>query len=145
MPDTGPPTPRIAIVIPCSTRRRRSASSWRFRGRPAEATIYVYDNNSTDDTERAAPAGAIVRTEPLQGKGNVVRRMFADVEADAYVLVDGDGTYDAACGAWSSCCWRTRSTWSTARASRPRSAYPPGPCVRQQAAHRRGRGIFGNR
>jgi glycosyltransferase involved in cell wall biosynthesis len=60
------------------------------------AAIYVYDNNSTDDTrELAAAAGAIVRSETLQGKGNVVRRMFADIEAEVYVLVDGDGTYDA--------------------------------------------------
>jgi glycosyltransferase involved in cell wall biosynthesis len=59
--------------------------------------IYVYDNNSTDGTEEEAQAaGAIVRSEVLQGKGNVVRRMFADVEADIYVLVDGDDTYDAA-------------------------------------------------
>jgi len=61
-----------------------------------QATIYVYDNNSGDQTrEVAAEAGAVVRLEPLQGKGNVVRRMFADIEADVYVLVDGDGTYCA--------------------------------------------------
>jgi glycosyltransferase involved in cell wall biosynthesis len=60
-----------------------------------ESTIYVYDNNSKDMTrQRAAEAGAIVRNEPRQGKGNVVRRMFADVEADVYVLADGDATYD---------------------------------------------------
>lgn len=60
------------------------------------AQIYVYDNNSTDATaEQARAAGAIVRMEPRQGKGNVVRRMFADVDADVYVMVDGDGTYDA--------------------------------------------------
>jgi len=61
------------------------------------ATVYVYDNGSTDRTvERAEAAGAVVRREPLRGKGNVVRRMFADVDADIYVLVDGDGTYDTA-------------------------------------------------
>jgi glycosyltransferase involved in cell wall biosynthesis len=61
-----------------------------------EATVYVYDNNSRDETSaRAAQAGAVVRTETHQGKGNVVRRMFADIEAEVYVLVDGDGTYDA--------------------------------------------------
>lgn len=60
------------------------------------ALIYVFDNNSTDDTVRIArEAGAIVRHVPAQGKGSVVRRMFADVEADAYVMVDGDDTYDA--------------------------------------------------
>jgi glycosyltransferase involved in cell wall biosynthesis len=61
------------------------------------ARVYVYDNGSPDETRaQAAEAGAIVRGEPLRGKGNVVRRMFADVEADVYVLVDGDDTYDAA-------------------------------------------------
>jgi glycosyltransferase involved in cell wall biosynthesis len=65
------------------------------RARP-DAVIYVYDNNSTDRTaERAAAAGAIVRRETRQGKGNVIRRMFADIEADVYVLSDGDATYDA--------------------------------------------------
>ena len=68
-----------------------------FRAALPLATIYVYDNNSSDRTiEVAAAAGAVVRTEQLQGKGNVVRRMFADIDADVYVLVDGDDTYDAA-------------------------------------------------
>jgi glycosyltransferase involved in cell wall biosynthesis len=68
-----------------------------FRAALPEATIHVYDNNSRDRTrEAAAAAGAVVRTETLQGKGNVVRRMFADIEADVYVLVDGDDTYDPA-------------------------------------------------
>ena len=67
-----------------------------FRAALPEATIYVYDNNSRDGTvEAARAAGAVVRSETLQGKGHVVRRMFADIEADAYVLVDGDATYDA--------------------------------------------------
>ena len=62
-----------------------------------QATIYVYDNNSSDRTvEVATQAGVIVRKETQQGKGNVVRRMFSDVDADVYVLVDGDDTYDAA-------------------------------------------------
>ena len=62
-----------------------------------EATIYVYDNNSSDNTvEIARAAGAVVRTERMQGKGNVVRRMFADVDADVYVMADGDATYEAA-------------------------------------------------
>ncbi|GGY08123.1 glycosyl transferase [Pseudoduganella dura] len=61
-----------------------------------QAVVYVFDNNSTDDTIRIArEAGAVVRAVPLQGKGNVIRRMFADVEADVYVMVDGDDTYDA--------------------------------------------------
>jgi glycosyltransferase involved in cell wall biosynthesis len=68
-----------------------------FRAALPDATVYVYDNNSTDGTVAAAlAAGAVVRRETLQGKGHVVRRMFADVEADIYVLVDGDDTYDAA-------------------------------------------------
>jgi len=68
-----------------------------FRAALPGAAIHVYDNNSTDGTVAAArAAGAVVRTERLQGKGNVIRRMFADIEADAYVLVDGDDTYDAA-------------------------------------------------
>ena len=69
----------------------------RFRDALPRAAIYVYDNNSSDGTATLArEAGAIVRFELLQGKGNVVRRMFADIEADIYVLVDGDDTYDAA-------------------------------------------------
>ncbi|TCZ57993.1 glycosyltransferase [Roseicella aquatilis] len=68
-----------------------------FRAALPGATIYVYDNNSRDRTvEVARAAGAVVRTEMLQGKGHVVRRMFADIEADIYVLVDGDDTYEAA-------------------------------------------------
>jgi hypothetical protein len=67
-----------------------------FREALPNARIYLYDNNSEDRTVAVGgAAGAIVRHEQMQGKGNVVRRMFADVEADVYVLVDGDGTYDA--------------------------------------------------
>jgi len=96
MADTGL-TPRIAVVIPCYNEAEAIGSVVRdFAAALPEATIYVYDNNSRDATrERAAQAGAIVRSETHQGKGNVVRRMFADVEAEVYVLVDGDGTYDA--------------------------------------------------
>jgi glycosyltransferase involved in cell wall biosynthesis len=68
-----------------------------FKAALPEATIYVYDNNSTDDTSAVArAAGAVVRLETMRGKGNVVRRMYADIEADVYVLVDGDDTYEAA-------------------------------------------------
>ncbi len=68
-----------------------------FRSALPSCTVYVYDNGSTDDTaRRAAEAGAVVRSEPVPGKGAVVRRMFADVDADLYVMADGDGTYDAA-------------------------------------------------
>ncbi len=89
---------RIAVLIPCYNEEAAIGTVVRdFRRVLPTATIYVYDNNSKDRTiEVARAAGAVVRCEPLQGKGNVVRRMFADVEADLYVLVDGDDTYDAA-------------------------------------------------
>jgi glycosyltransferase involved in cell wall biosynthesis len=94
-------SPRIAVLIPCYNEAEAiSGVVKEFAAALPTASIYVYDNNSTDDTKaRAASAGAIVRTETFQGKGNVVRRMFADVEAEVYVLVDGDGTYDAASAA----------------------------------------------
>jgi glycosyltransferase involved in cell wall biosynthesis len=89
---------RIAVLIPCYNEQTAiSQVVLGFRAALPEAAIYVYDNNSSDNTVGAAQAvGAIVRDERRQGKGNVVRRMFADVDADAYVLVDGDATYDAA-------------------------------------------------
>jgi glycosyltransferase involved in cell wall biosynthesis len=89
--------PSVAVLIPCyneETAIKKVVGD--FRWVLPQAAVYVYDNNSSDRTaEVAASAGAIVRTETLQGKGNVVRRMFADIEADVYVLVDGDDTYDA--------------------------------------------------
>ncbi|GAA0579377.1 glycosyltransferase family 2 protein [Craurococcus roseus] len=89
--------PRIAVLVPCYNEAvavPRVVAA--FRAALPRATVYVYDNNSRDGTREAAlAAGAVVRTEPLQGKGHVVRRMFADIEADAYLLVDGDDTYDA--------------------------------------------------
>jgi glycosyltransferase involved in cell wall biosynthesis len=90
--------PRIAILIPCFNEAASIATVVSgFRSALPGAEVYVYDNNSTDRTASiAAAAGARVRKEPLQGKGNVVRRMFADVEADVYVMVDGDSTYDPA-------------------------------------------------
>ena len=89
---------QIAVLIPCLNEAGGIAGVVTgFRAALPEATIYVYDNGSTDDTSAvAASAGAQVRREPMRGKGNVVRRMFADVDADVYVMVDGDGTYDAA-------------------------------------------------
>ena len=89
---------RVAVLIPCFNEEVAVPGVIAaFRAALPDATVYVYDNNSTDRTrEVAAAAGAVVRTETLQGKGNVVRRMFADIEAEAYVLVDGDDTYDAA-------------------------------------------------
>jgi glycosyltransferase involved in cell wall biosynthesis len=93
-PRTGP---RLAVLVPCFNEEVAIAKVVAdFKTALPEAAIYVYDNNSTDRTaEVARDAGALVRRELHQGKGNVVRRMFADVEADIYVLVDGDATYDA--------------------------------------------------
>lgn len=89
--------PRIAVILPCYNEEMAIAQTVRdFREALPNARIYVYDNNSRDRTrEVAEAAGAIVRTERQQGKGAVVRRMFADVEADVYVMADGDATYDA--------------------------------------------------
>jgi glycosyltransferase involved in cell wall biosynthesis len=88
---------RIAVLAPCYNEEaaiRQVVVD--FRAALPSAKIYVYDNNSTDRTiEIARDAGAIVRSERRQGKGHVVRRMFADIEADIYVLVDGDATYHA--------------------------------------------------
>ena len=88
---------KVAVLIPCYNEELTINKVVRdFKEALPEADLYVYDNNSTDKTVlRALEAGAIVRQETLQGKGNVVRRMFRDVEADLYVMVDGDDTYDA--------------------------------------------------
>jgi len=91
------PAARIAVVLPC---HNEAASIARvvanFRAALPDARIIVFDNASTDDTAaRAQEAGAEVRAEPRPGKGNVVRRMFADIDADVYLMADGDGTYDA--------------------------------------------------
>jgi glycosyltransferase involved in cell wall biosynthesis len=87
---------RVAIVLPCYNEEAAIAETIAgFRTALPDATIYVYDNNSRDRTvEIARTCGAVVRTERQQGKGNVVRRMFADVDADVYVMADGDLTYD---------------------------------------------------
>ncbi len=98
-PPAAPPgPPRVAVLVPC---RNEAVAVGRvvadFRAALPGATVYVYDNGSTDDTGAIArEAGAVVRREGRPGKGGVVRRMFAEVEADVYVLVDGDATYDAA-------------------------------------------------
>ncbi|WP_129792807.1 glycosyltransferase family 2 protein [Sphingosinicella sp. CPCC 101087] len=88
---------RIAVLLPCYNEEAAIAQTVAgFRASLPQADIYVYDNNSSDRTrEVAAAAGAIVRAERMQGKGHVVRRMFADVDADIYVMADGDATYDA--------------------------------------------------
>ncbi|NVE01874.1 glycosyltransferase family 2 protein [Massilia sp. BJB1822] len=88
---------RIAVIVPCYNEALTIAAIVRdFQACLPQAPVYVFDNNSSDATVAVAEAaGAIVRRVPLQGKGNVVRRMFADVEADIYIMVDGDATYDA--------------------------------------------------
>ncbi len=88
---------RVAVLVPCFNEEATIAAVVEaFRRALPEGAVYVYDNNSRDRTaEAAAAAGAVVRREAHQGKGYVVRRMFADIEADVYVLVDGDATYDA--------------------------------------------------
>ncbi len=94
---TEPAAPRIAVTIPCYNEAITIAKVIEdFRRALPEAEIYVFDNNSSDNTAQiAADAGAIVRTETQQGKGYVVRRIFADIEADIYIMADGDDTYDA--------------------------------------------------
>ncbi|MET0444857.1 MAG: glycosyltransferase family 2 protein [Pseudorhodoplanes sp.] len=89
---------RIAVLVPCFNEAAAIAQVVHdFRAALPMAEVYVYDNNSSDDTVAiASAAGAQVRSERHQGKGHVVRRMFADVDADIYVMVDGDATYDAA-------------------------------------------------
>ena len=97
-PQASAARPRVAVLIPCFNEAAAVATVVSdFRNALPDAEVYVYDNNSSDRTaEIAREAGAEVRGERRQGKGHVVRRMFADIEADIYVLVDGDATYDAA-------------------------------------------------
>jgi glycosyltransferase involved in cell wall biosynthesis len=97
-PQAKPAQPRIAVLVPCFNEEAAVASVVaEFRNALPAAEIFVYDNNSSDRTVAVArEAGAQVRSERRQGKGHVVRRMFADIDADVYVLVDGDATYDAA-------------------------------------------------
>ena len=91
------PAARVAVLIPCYNEEGSIAQVIRdFRAALPEAVVFVYDNNSSDRTAAVArEAGAVVRHEPLQGKGNVVRRMFREIHADCYLMVDGDGTYHA--------------------------------------------------
>ena len=91
---------KIAVLIPCYNEGKtvtKVVTDWK-EALP-EATIYVYDNNSSDDTAiLAEKAGAVVRHEYQQGKGNVIRRMFREIDAEAYLMVDGDDTYPAEFG-----------------------------------------------
>lgn len=96
-PQPGLQEARVAVLVPCRNEAESVAGVVSdFRAALPGAVVYVYDNCSSDGTAALArEAGAVVRREDRLGKGNVVRRMFADVDADVYVLVDGDGTYDA--------------------------------------------------
>lgn len=93
-----PPSPSIAVLVPCYNEAMTIEAVVRsFTAHLPGAVVYVYDNNSSDGTAAiASAAGAVVRLERRQGKGHVMRRMFADIDADIYVMVDGDATYDAA-------------------------------------------------
>src|SRR4030095_9245818 len=95
--DSPQPQPRIAVLLPCYNEEAAIAATVAgFKKALPTATVYVYDNNSSDRTrEVAKKAGAIVRSERQQGKGQFVRRMFADVDADVYLMADGDLTYDS--------------------------------------------------
>ena len=96
LPRTPPATCRVAVLLPCFNEAAVIAEVVKsFQQVLPGAVIYVFDNASTDATAaEASDAGAVVRREPLRGKGNVVRRMFADIDADIYLMADGDGTYD---------------------------------------------------
>lgn len=127
----------IAVLIPCYSEAHAIGDVVKsFRAALPNARIFVYDNNSHDNTIAVAraEAGAIVRREPLQGKGHVVRRMFSDIEADVYVMVDGDATYDAASApASSGASSKRKPTWSSARAS-PKRKPPTAPAIASATA-----------
>lgn len=140
--------PRIAVLLPCHNEESTVGSVVSdFRAALPQAHIYVYDNDSTDETgDRAMAAGAIVRRERRRGKGNVVCRMFADIDADVYVVADGDGTYDAA-----SCPEMIRllveenldMVVGCRRAAKGSHAYPRGHVVGNRAFNRVLKTLFG--
>ncbi len=90
---------KIAVLIPCYNEEKTITKVVNdFKAALPDAVIYVYDNNSSDKTaELAASAGAVVRHEYVQGKGNVIRRMFREIDAKCYIMTDGDDTYPAEC------------------------------------------------
>lgn len=140
--------PSIACVVPCHNEEAAVGTVVQdLRAALPEAEIYVYDNRSTDRTaEVAREAGAIVRHEPRKGKGNVIRRAFADVDADALLIIDGDDTYDAS---------RARDMVSLlfegpydqvlgARREKVEGAYRPGHAVGNRVLTGAVRWLFGN-
>ncbi|NKC30278.1 glycosyltransferase [Falsiroseomonas selenitidurans] len=141
--------PRIAVLIPCYNEAVAIPGVVAdFRAALPGATIHVYDNNSADGTAEAArAAGALVRRETQQGKGHVVRRMLADIEADLYVLVDGDGTYDAAAapGMIRLALEEQLDLVTGTRVTQGEAAYRPGHVLGNQVLTGLVRHIFGNR
>ena len=141
--------PRIAVLLPCYNEEAAIGQVVRaFRQALPAARIYVYDNASSDRTAAvAADAGAVVVREPLRGKGNVVRRMFADVEADVYVLADGDDTYDAgaAPGLVETLCHEQLDMVNAARANTSQAAYRRGHKFGNQLFTRLVSALFGKR
>lgn len=141
--------PRIAVLIPCYNEAvaiPRVVAD--FRAALPGAAIYVYDNNSRDQTAAVArAAGATVRTATLQGKGHVIRRMFADIEADFYVLVDGDDTYDAAAAPTmvQQAFEQGLDMVNGTRVTAIQAAYRPGHRLGNQVLTGLVRAIFGNR
>ena len=121
---------KIAVLIPCHNEAHTIGQVVAaFRSALPSATVYVYNNNSTDATAQVATeAEAIVRHEPSPGKGNVVRRMFAEIDADFYVLVDGDGTYDASLAPQmvAQACEQRLAMLVARRVASSSSAYRPG-------------------
>ena len=135
--------PRIAVVLPCYNEEAAIARTVAgFREALPQATVYVFDNNSRDRTIAAAKAaGAVVRSERMQGKGHVVRRMFADIEADVYVMADGDATYDAVGGAGDGPAPARRTSRHGGRRARlgGRRRLSPRSSLGQSSAHRHSR------
>ena len=141
--------PRIAVLIPCCNEAATIAKVIAdFQASLPRAQIYVYDNNSSDRTLLSArAAGAVVRKELLQGKGHVVRRMFADVDADLYVLVDGDDTYDAAAAPamLTLLAEQCLDMVTAARVTADQGAYRPGHRIGNRMLSAVVRGVFGGR
>lgn len=144
-----PSGPRLAVLLPCYNEEAAIGQVIRdFRGALPGARIYVYDNASDDRTgEVAADAGATVVREPLRGKGNVVRRMFADIDADIYILCDGDATYEAAAAPRliETLCREQLDMVNAARFSTSQSAYRRGHAFGNSLFTKLVSGLFGAR
>ena len=148
-PEAVPADLRVAVLLPCLNEAGTIAEAVRgFQAELPGAEIYVYDNNSTDDTAAVArAAGAKVRHESVQGKGNVVRRMFADIDADVYVMVDSDLTYDTSqAGALVAQLVRDKLDMIVgARHAEAEGTFPPGHRFGNQAFNRAVSLLFGSR